>query len=201
MIRAVLFDLGNVLLFFSHERMYAQMGALLDLPPAEVHALLARDRFQWRYEAGEVSTDEVMARLAALSRRPFTRDAMLEACSDIFTPNAAMLPVLRGLKSRGYRLVIVSNTNEAHMEWARPRYELFRYFDALIFSYDVRAMKPDRRFYAAAQKAAGCAPAACLFTDDLAENVAGAQAFGFDGVVFTGAEAFTAALAERGIQL
>ena len=31
MLKAVLFDLGNVLLYFSHERMYAQIGTLIYL--------------------------------------------------------------------------------------------------------------------------------------------------------------------------
>lgn len=200
-IKALLFDLGNVLLYFSHDKMREQLATVTGLSVTEVRALLDEDRRQWRYEAGDVSTDEIHEIFRGKARRSFARADLLHAASDIFTPHDAMVPVLQGLKDQGYRLVIVSNTNEAHMQHAMPRYECFRYFDEKIFSFAVKAMKPDPRFYDAALAAAGCERSECLFADDLAENVEGARRFGFHGVLFTTADAFKAELPRHGIQL
>lgn len=200
-IKALLFDLGNVLLYFSHDRMREQLARVTGLSVPEVRALLDEDRRQWRYEAGDVTTDEIHELFRGKARRPFERQDLLHAASDIFTAHAEMVPVLEQLKAKGYRLVIVSNTNEAHMDHAASRYECFRYFDEKIYSYAVKAMKPDPAFYEAAHRAAGCRKEECLFADDLAENVEGARRFGFRGVVFTTTAAFKREAAGHGIVL
>lgn len=200
-IKALLFDLGNVLLFFSHDRMREQLAAVTGLSVPAVRALLDEERRQWRYEAGDVTTDEIHELFRAKARKPFARRDLLHAASDIFTAHAEMVPVLKQLKAKGYRLVIVSNTNEAHMDHAEARYECFRYFDAKIYSYAVKAMKPEPAFYEAALRAAACGREECLFADDLAENVDGARRFGFKGVVFTTAAAFKQDAAAHGIAL
>ena len=40
MLRTIMFDLGNVLLYFSHERMFEQMGALCGKPAEETRELM-----------------------------------------------------------------------------------------------------------------------------------------------------------------
>ncbi len=201
MIKALLFDLGNVLLYFSHAKMRTQMAEVSGLSVGDVGRLLDVDRRQWRYEAGEISTAEFVEIFRKASGRAFSRAALLEAASDIFTAHDEMLPVLTKLKAKGHRLVVVSNTNEAHMDFAAGRFACFKLFDEFIYSYAVKAMKPAPEFYAAAQRAAGCPPAACLFTDDLQENVDGAKGFGFQAVLFTTAPAFVKALPTFGITL
>lgn len=201
MIKTFLFDLGNVLVKFSHPRMHAQMGAVLGLDAVQVERLLADDRLQWRYEAGAVSTDEIFERMKRVSRRPFAREELLDAVSDIFEPIESMATLTRRLKSQGYRLVVVSNTNEAHVEFLQRRYDVLAPFDELILSYAVKAMKPDVAFYQAALTAARCDPEHALFTDDLLENIQGADRFGFKTSHFTTPEAFTADLRRHGISL
>lgn len=201
MIKTFLFDLGNVLVRFSHPRMHKQMAALLGLSAHEVEEILAKDRLQWRYEAGEVSTDELVECFALRARRPIDKAALMHAASDIFDPIEAMGPVTRRLKALGHRLVIVSNTNEAHVDFLKRRFDVFAPFDELILSYAVKAMKPDLAFYEAALVAARCEPAEALFTDDLLENVEGARRFGFATSHFSTPEAFSAELLNRGIKL
>jgi putative hydrolase of the HAD superfamily len=70
-----------------------------------------------------------------------------------------------------------------------------------VLSYEVKAMKPDPRIYAAAVEAARCAPQECFFTDDIPEYVEGARRAGIDAVVFEGQEALERELAARGVLL
>ena len=197
MIKTFLFDLGNVLLFFSHERMYRQIGLVMGMAPHRVRSILAKNELQWRYEAGDVTTNELFEVLAAEGSAGCSRLQFVEAASDIFTPNQAMLPVLKALRERNYRLVIVSNTNEAHIEYASRRFGCFGFFDAAVYSFQIKAMKPAARFYEAAARLAGCAPQSCLFTDDRLENVQGALEFGFQAVSFTDTDSFVGELKRR----
>jgi putative hydrolase of the HAD superfamily len=108
--------------------------------------------------------------------------------------------VIRDLQSR-YRLIIVSNTNQLHFEMLRNTYVIFEYFYGYILSYQVRAMKPDPAFYAAALDMAGCLPHECIFIDDLPENVDGAKVAGFDGIVFQSFPQLAEELKSRGVLL
>jgi putative hydrolase of the HAD superfamily len=81
----------------------------------------------------------------------------------------------------------------------RARYPILRHFDAYVLSYEVGAMKPEPRIYAAAIEAAQCAPQECFFTDDIPEYVEGARQAGIDAVVFEGAEALERELRARGV--
>ncbi len=121
--------------------------------------------------------------------------------NSIFLPET-LVPerVIRDLQSR-YRLIIVSNTNQLHFEMLRTSYPIFEHFFGYILSYQVRAMKPDPAFYAAALSMAGCLPEECVFIDDLPENVEGAKAAGFDGIVFESFPQLARELALRGIFL
>src|ERR1051326_5628828 len=66
--------------------------------------------------------------------------------------------LLRELRRR-YRLILISNTNEDHARYVVQNYPVLRYFDAKIFSFEVGAMKPDRRIYERAIAVSGSRPA------------------------------------------
>ena len=54
--------------------------------------------------------------------------------------------LLAALK-RKYPLILVSNTNEAHIDFVRANYRVLDYFDHLVFSYEVGSLKPDREIF------------------------------------------------------
>ncbi|HEX5102654.1 MAG TPA: HAD-IA family hydrolase, partial [Pirellulaceae bacterium] len=67
-------------------------------------------------------------------------------------------------------------------------------------SFRIRAMKPDERVYAEAARLANVSPAEILFTDDRADNVAGARAAGWDAVLFESTNQLSGELRRRGIR-
>jgi HAD superfamily hydrolase (TIGR01509 family) len=104
------------------------------------------------------------------------------------------------LNAAGYRLGVLSNTNDAHWRWVTKRFSyLTTMFDVAAMSFEIGVMKPDPRIYAEAARLAGVDPADVFYTDDRPENVAGAQAAGFDAVLFTTPAALSAELWQRGI--
>jgi len=107
--------------------------------------------------------------------------------------------VIDRLKRAGLRLIVVSNTCPPHVEWIGRKWDLLERFDALVFSYEVGAMKPGPEIYRAAIEVSGCEPAECFFVDDLPENVEAARALGLAGTVFIGVESLQVALARAGV--
>ncbi len=89
---------------------------------------------------------------------------------------------LHALRRRGVALALVSNTGLSPgpvLVRTLERLGITGYFDALIFSDEVRAWKPDARMFAAAVAALGVPPELTAFVGDTPEtDIVGAQAFG-----------------------
>jgi putative hydrolase of the HAD superfamily len=107
--------------------------------------------------------------------------------------------MLEGLTKR-YRLVLLSNTNAIHFEMVRANYPLLRHFDDLVLSYEVKAMKPDRRIFEIAVERAACRPEECFYTDDIPAFIEGARQLGIDAVRFESAEQLQREMRARGIE-
>ncbi|MCC7422276.1 MAG: hypothetical protein IT428_18515, partial [Planctomycetaceae bacterium] len=150
MIRTCLFDMGNVLLHFSHEKMCAQIGALCGLSELEMRALLHDSGTQLDFERGRMSEPEFHRWLVAKVAMDMEIDALRVAASDIFVLNEPMLPILDRLKELGIRLVLLSNTSVSHFEFIRERFDVLDRFDDFVVSFRAGAVKPEAPIYEAA---------------------------------------------------
>lgn len=199
MIRTVLFDLGNVLVYFSHERMCAQIADVCGRDASEVRELLLDGGLQWAFERGDVSEAEFHRRLEKATGRTIDFDALRRAASDIFELNTSVVPVVDALKKRGHRLVLLSNTNRLHFEFVRERFDILDRFDEFVLSFEVGAIKPERSIFEVALDKIECRPQECFYTDDTAGHVEAGRRFGLDAEVFTDTETLLGHLRQRGI--
>lgn len=195
------FDLGKVLVDFDIEQMYRQVGEASGVDPARVREVLFEGQLQKQHELGQISSRELYE---AFCRQTGTRpdyDELVRAASDIFEINTSILPVVSQLQETGHRLGILSNTSRDHWEHCRRRfYIVAEAFPIHTLSYEVHAAKPDPAIYQAAAERAGTAPRDIFFVDDIAENVAGALAAGFDAIHYTSATALATELRRRGLR-
>lgn len=201
MIKTFLFDMGNVLVHFSHERMCDQMGKLCARSGPEVRELLFDSGLQWNFERGFVSEDEFHKQFQTLSGQSMERAALIEAGSDIFWINQTLLPVLDVLKERGHRLVVMSNTSISHFQFVERQFDVLQKFDDFVLSYEVGAIKPEPQIYKAALDKIQCAPNECFYTDDISDYVAAGRTFGLQAEIFTDTANLRQHLHARGIAL
>ena len=201
MIRTFLFDMGNVLVHFSHDRMCDQIAALCARTGPELKKDLIDSGWQWDFERGLVSPDQFHQWFESNFNTKVDPADLAHAASDIFTLNTPIVPVLDELKSRGYRLVLLSNTSIFHFEFIQKRFEVLNRFDDFVLSYEVQALKPDPEIYHAALKKIGCDAPDCFYTDDIVQYVEGGRRHGLDAEVFTTVPELTRHLAARGIML
>lgn len=199
MIRTVVFDMGNVLVRFSHERMCEQIGGLCGRTGAEVKSLLLDSGLQWDFERGRVDEAGFHRRFEEAAGRRVPIDDLRHAASDIFMPNEGVGEIVLELKAAGYRLVLLSNTSIAHYEFIRSRWELLDPFDELVLSYEVGAIKPEPAIFEAVLRAIRCEPEEAFYTDDIRAYVEAGRTYGLDAEVFTTAEALRGHLAARDV--
>jgi putative hydrolase of the HAD superfamily len=201
----IYFDLGNVLLSFSHERMCRQMAAAAGVSAELVRETLFGSRMgpsvQWRFERGDLNALNVYEHFCEASGVRPDMERLFAAGCDMFGPIEESVAIVERLHAAGERLGIMSNTNP--IDWAFVASGEFpflnRCFEQIVLSFEVRSMKPEREIYETAVQCAGVAAGEVFFTDDRQENVAGALAAGLDAVLFTTPAALADALVERGV--
>lgn len=198
------FDMGNVLLKFSHRRGAEQMAAVVGVSADEVDRIVyGKTGLHWQFERGELTPAQFYARfceLAGASLPADGRQAIAAACNDIFELNAPMLPLVAAIRQAGRRIGVLSNTSSDHWEFVNAKFpEIMGLFPLHALSCSLQMMKPDPAIYARAAELCETPPGEIFFTDDRADNVAAAQAAGWDAVQFTSADQLRRDLLERGL--
>lgn len=201
MIRTCLFDMGNVLLHFSHDRMCQQMGTLCGKTGDDLRRLLLDSGVQWEFERGMMSAEEFHRRFQEMVGTMVDFDKLIIAASDIFELNRPMTGILQSLKDQSLRLVLFSNTSVWHYEFIKKRFEILDYFDEHVVSFEVGAIKPEPEMYQAGLRAIRCTPQECFYTDDIPRYIEASRKHGFDAEVFTDTDRLRRQLAARGIMV
>lgn len=207
--KVLYFDLGMVLVEFSHEVMCRQMAEAAGISIEAVRDALfgeAANLSIWRYESGRITTDQFFDHFCAVTHSAPDRQRLASAVCDIFEPIEPMFQLVRRLSEAGNRLALLSNTNPLQWDFLRDgRFPVLAVgkpesaFDWAIVSYEVKEMKPEPGIFTAAVRRAGAAPHEVFFTDDRLENVNGAQAVGIDAVQFVDHDSLVTALRERNV--
>jgi putative hydrolase of the HAD superfamily len=172
-----LYDIGRVLLDFHFEPSLATL-----LPPGtrdpkeRLSRLLARKD---EFESGGVSAEEYIEWAIGVLESPVTPDQFRHAWRHIFTINEPMWRVVRRLRADGHRLILFSNTNSIHCPWIFEAYPEFSLFDEAVLSFEAKSIKPHPEIYQFAINRYTLNASETLYIDDLPENIATGERFGF----------------------
>lgn len=199
MIRAIFFDLGQVIVPFDLGRGYAALAPYCPHPPEEVRARIAADLVR-AFEEGRIPPEQFVGEISRRLELKVSYGQFCELWSSIFLPEPLVAESLLEGLARGYRLLLLSNTNAIHYRMIRERYSLLRHFHDRVLSYEVGALKPNERIYREALRRAGCRPEECFYTDDIAEYVEAGRRHGMDAVQFRSAAQLEEELRARGVR-
>ncbi|MFJ4768814.1 HAD family hydrolase [Streptomyces uncialis] len=111
--------------------------------------------------------------------------SLADAWFDGRETNHEWVAVLRKARDRGAFVGMLSNmvpTWDAHWRRMVDPAELF---DDVVLSFEVGHRKPSPGMFALAAERAGVPAGSCVLIDDLAHNIAGAEAAGWQAVHFT----------------
>jgi len=167
--------------------MLRQMSQVLGISEAQAIDLYVQQELGILYEKGFVTSEEFYRHFSQIAQSLHAEEAFWNAFCDIFQPNLEMESLVRELKKRGQRLVLLSNTCEAHFDHIHKQFDLLASFDSAILSYQIGTRKPERAIFEAALKAAGCPPEECFYTDDIAAYVSAARELDIPSETFTSA--------------
>ena len=107
--------------------------------------------------------------------------------------------ILERLKAQGTPLYAITNWHQDKFRETRNRFSFLGHFRDIVVSGEERLVKPDAAIYNLFLQRNGLDAATCLFIDDNAQNVAGAEAVGMKAHHFTSPEGLRAQLARLGV--
>jgi 2-haloacid dehalogenase len=197
---AVIFDVGRVLFEWDPRYLYERL--IEDDQALEAFlANVVTKEWHFQHDAGRPFA-ETSAELSA--QYPEHAD-LIHAWGPRFNdtvPHAipGMLEIVRELDAAGVPLFAITNfSGEFWPAWVRQHGEIFDRFREIVVSGDEKLVKPDAAIYALALKRFGLNGPDAVFVDDSPANIAGANAAGIHGVLFTTAEDFRAELVRFGL--
>lgn len=195
---AVIFDIGNVLIQWRPERLYAQLMPAEDMQRffAEVDPHGMNDRI----DRGAPFRDTIYAHADAhpdwADMIRLWHDRWIEMASPVIEESVMML---RALRSAGVPCYALSNFGVESFAYAETCYPMLTEFDRRYISGHMRTAKPDARIYQMVEDDCGLTGAQLFFTDDRAENIEAATARGWQTHLFTDPDGLRAALTDRGL--
>lgn len=197
--KAVVFDIGNVLLQWDPDKLYAQL-----LPdPDERAAIFAELDLMDMNEALDLGAPFKETVYAKAEEYPEHRD-LIRAWHDRWIEMAYALidgswDILRDLKTRGVPVFALSNFGVDSYAQCQQVYPALTEFDREFISGRMKMIKPDPAIYEALEADTGLSGADLTFFDDRADNIAAANARGWQGHIFTTPAQMKADLAEMGL--
>jgi glucose-1-phosphatase len=183
-LKAILFDLGNVIIPFDFRRAYARLEPLCKFPTEEIRSRLRATGVVHRFETGQIDEFRFVQEFSKALDLDISHAEFCDLWSCIFMPDPLIPESLIESLAQRHRLLLLSNTNSIHISMVRANYPLLRHFQHAVLSYEVGAAKPSPEIYQEAVRRAGCLPQECFFTDDIQQNVDAACALGIDAVRF-----------------
>ncbi len=177
--KAVIFDLGKVLLDFDYGIVIRGIAKRSTATVAELRALIDQSPLLYRYETGLVSTREFYQAIRAATGFEGSLEEFSALFANMFTEIEPMVRLNQNLRLAGVPTYIFSNTNELAIQHIRSTFPFFKNFNEFILSYEHKSMKPAEAIYLAVEEASGLRGDALLYIDDRVENVEAGSARGW----------------------
>ncbi|MCP4685349.1 MAG: HAD family phosphatase [bacterium] len=191
----IIFDLGNVILPFDPVKPCRVLSEMCGKSEDTVCDLIYRNNLERKFEEGTIDGRQFTEAVSRVLGIPLEHDWFRDLWSDMFTENTETTALIHRL-APSHELMILSNTNRWHWEFARENFQIVTEIDNAVVSYEVGVLKPHPKIYEAAlAKSDPSLPA--VFIDDIKANAEAANDHGITGIRFISAEQVENALEAR----
>jgi len=187
-IRAVIFDLGGVLLRTEDPTPRRELAARLGLTREQIYYHVFDSPSARQATLGQITTGEhweSVRRAMGLTQEEFA--SVRQAFWGGDRLDAELVDYIRSLRPR-YKTALLSNAWDDLREVLTERLKVADAFDELVISAEVGIAKPDPRIYYMALERLGVPAGEAVFVDDFMENIEAARALGLHTVHFRSPE-------------
>ena len=197
-IKAVVFDIGNVLIEWQPERFYDSV--IGEARRREMFESVDLHAMNDKVDLGHHFTDTIYA---AAEEYPDWRaeirmwhDRWIEMASPVIDHSVRLMGALQ---AKGIAVFSLTNFGIQSYDFAATHYPFMRQFDRDFISGHMAVIKPDAQIYQMLEDASGLSGADLIFTDDREDNIEAAKARGWNTHLFEGPQGWADRLVAEGL--
>lgn len=193
-----IFDLGNVIVDIDFKRVLGVWSNLSGTPLAMLTDRFSMGEVFQQHERGEISDEDFAAKLCEEMGIALSFEQFATGWQAVFVAlRPEVIDIMHRLRGEGHRVVVLSNTNRLHCNyWPRHYPQVAEAADHMYLSQDIGMRKPDADIYQHVLAAENVPADRAVFFDDVAANVAAAQALGIKAVLVTDRQVIPAYFAQ-----
>jgi len=199
--RAIIFDIGRVLVGVDISRATSGLASGLSLTPQEVWAAIEKDPLWMDWQEGRISPRDWHLHLSKRLGTSLTFEQFAECWNRALDPTPIQPEPFLEKLGKSYRLALLSNTDSIHASHEEANFPFFRFFPVRIYSFRVGATKPNPLIYHEALKACKVKAGEAIYIDDVPAYADAGSRLGMTGVVFQSHERLLMDLASLGIDV
>jgi len=200
-VRAIIFDIGRVLIRIDVGRAMKGMASGLSLSAEELWSAIEKDP-RWKdWQEGRITARDWHLYMQRRFGGSATFEEFTEKWNLVLDPEPIHGKEFFEKLGKRYRLALLSNTDPIHVAHMERKYDFFSYFPtpARIYSCTVRATKPSPIIYREALQACRVRAEEAVYIDDIEAYVTAAQQLGMAGIQFKSPEQLVSSLQELGL--
>lgn len=188
MIKNIVFDMGKVLVHYDSGRVCHQfMSDQSQIHKVNTSVFISPE---WIYlDMGIISEEQALRqmqiRLESDQEKEMAALCMAHWHEYCMWPVDGMKELIRDLKEKGYGIYLCSNAAMRLLSCYQDVIPGIEYFDGVLFSAEVKCIKPQKEIYQQLFERFSLKPEECFFIDDLEVNIEGARRCGMNGYCFS----------------
>ena len=187
-IRAVIFDLGGVLVRTEDRAPRDRLAARLGMTYDELSSLIFESPSSKQASLGQIGVSQHLESVRA--NLGLSLEAFQAAYEEFWAGDAldtSLMDFLRSLRPR-YQTALLSNAWDDLRGVLDREWNILDAFDQVIISAEVGLVKPDERIFRLALERLGVTPGEAVFVDDFTHNVEAARLAGLHAIHFRSAD-------------
>jgi glucose-1-phosphatase len=197
--RAVIFDIGRVIIRVDLSRAFAALGRRDGLSHLQVLRELEADPRRPDWQEGRMTPREWYARLAGKFKFSHDFDEFCAIWNSVLEPDTILPDLLFERLSEKCGLALLSNTDPIHVAHFEATFPFVRHFPVRVYSCRVGLSKPSPLIYHHALREVDALPEETMFIDDMRENIVASASLGITSFHFTSPEELLAEFSRLGI--
>ncbi len=200
-IRAIIFDIGRVLVRIDVGRAMQGLAEGTKLSPADLWSAIEKDPRWPDWQEGRIAPRDWYLHLSRRLGVDLTFEQFTEVWNRVLDPTPIHEDSFFQKLSKGYRLALLSNTDPIHVQKLEATYSFFKFFPTRIYSCSVGASKPSPLIYREALRALKIKAEEAVYIDDIAAYAEAARKLGMSGIQFQSPSQLASDLKDLGVLL
>jgi glucose-1-phosphatase len=202
-LRAVIFDIGRVLIRVDIQRVKSALAEGLPFTPEELWSAIEKDPRWPDWQEGRMAPRDWHLHLSKRFNMSLDFEHFKNVWNSALDPAPIHKASLFARLAKSHRLGLLSNTDPIHVEKLESTYDFFAYFPKAVRTYScsIGASKPDPLAFREALRACRVRAEETVYVDDILAYVEAARRLGFTGVHFQSPAQLYGELGQAGIEV